>query len=76
MPDTSYIVTILIQERDRLNTAIAALQGPKRRGRPPKSAIAAAAPAGRRRARTAKERKAQSARMKAYWAARKKAEKK
>jgi hypothetical protein len=41
---TEHIVTLLIQERDRLNRAIEALQGPmKRRGRPPKSALAVAA---------------------------------
>jgi hypothetical protein len=35
---TEHILTLLIQERDRLNRAIEALQGPaKRRGRPPKS---------------------------------------
>jgi hypothetical protein len=36
---TEHIVVLLIQERDRLNRAIEALQGPiKRRGRPPKNA--------------------------------------
>jgi hypothetical protein len=34
---TEHILVFLIQERDRLNRAIEALQGPmKRRGRPPK----------------------------------------
>ena len=34
---TEHIVSLLIQERDKLNRAIEALQGPiKRRGRPPK----------------------------------------
>jgi hypothetical protein len=41
-----HIVTLLIQERDRLNRAIEALQGPaKRRGRPPKDPLAAASEA-------------------------------
>ena len=36
--ETSQIVALLVAERDRLNRAIEALQGPtKRRGRPPKN---------------------------------------
>lgn len=40
---TEHIIALLIQERDKLNRAIEALQGhsgtaPKRRGRPPKTA--------------------------------------
>jgi len=36
---SEHILALLIQERDRLNRAIEALQGPaKRRGRPPKNA--------------------------------------
>jgi hypothetical protein len=77
---TEHIVTLLIQERDRLNRAIEALQGPvKRRGRPPKNATVtsnpAVAPLGTRKKRTftAEQRKAQAKRMKAYWAAKKKA---
>ena len=75
---TEHIVALLVAERDRLNRAIEALQGPvKRRGRPPKNAIGAvaAAPAARkakRKGRTAAQRKAQSEKMKAYWANRKK----
>jgi hypothetical protein len=75
---TEQIVALLVAERDRLNRAIEALQGPiKRRGRPPKSAVAAmaAAPAaakGKRKRRSAAQRKAQSEKMKAYWANRKK----
>lgn len=75
---TEQIVSLLIAERDRLNKAIEALQGPvKRRGRPPGSqsaaASTAAAPARRkRRGMSAAERKAQSERMKAFWAARRK----
>jgi hypothetical protein len=78
-----HIVALLIQERDKLNRAIEALQGPaKRRGRPPKNPTAAlgpvAAPPVKRKAtkRTAAQGKAQSERMKAYWAAKRKAAKK
>jgi hypothetical protein len=72
------IIGILIAERDRLTRAIEALQGPtKRRGRPPKNPLVAAVatPGNRRRSRTAAQRKAQSEKMKKYWAQRKKAEK-
>jgi hypothetical protein len=76
---TEYILALLVAERDKLNRAIEALQGPaKRRGRPPKNPAAALvpaqAPAGRkaRKLRTAAQRKAQAERMKAYWAKRKK----
>src|SRR5260370_10182811 len=76
---TEHIVALLVAERDKLNRAIEALQGPlKRRGRPPKNPLAAAASAGTktRRHRTAAQRKAQAKRMRAYWAKRKKQEKK
>jgi hypothetical protein len=75
--DTQQIVALLIAERDRLNTAIEALQGPtKKRGRPPKNALTAVArPAARKYKRSAAQRKAHAERMKAYWAKRKKAEK-
>lgn len=78
---TEQIVSLLVAERDRLNRAIEVLQGPtKRRGRPPKDLAAVVAqttePApstnGRRSGMTAAARKAQSQRMKAYWAKRKK----
>jgi hypothetical protein len=76
---TDQIVALLVAERDRLTRAIEALQGPtKRRGRPPKNPMAAAetsapaATAGKRKGRTAAQRKAQAERMRAYWAARKK----
>jgi hypothetical protein len=72
---TEHIVALLTEERDRLSRAIEALQGAvKRRGRPPKSSVAsvAAAPARKRKARSAAQRKAQSEKMKAYWAQRKK----
>jgi hypothetical protein len=76
---TEHILALLIQERDKLNRAIEALQGTKRRGRPPKSPFALVAPAdnGQRKPRTftAVQRKKQTARMKAYWAAKKKATK-
>jgi len=71
---TEHIVALLVAERDRLNRAIEALQGPmKRRGRPPKnpdSAVLGAAPARQRKGMSAAARKAQSARMKEYWAKR------
>jgi len=77
-----HIVALLIQERDRLNRAIEALQGPtKRRGRPPTnplSVVTAVPPqangavARKKRTFTAEQRQAQAKRMKAYWAAKKK----
>ena len=59
------IIALLTSERDRLNSALEALQGPtKRRGRPPKSA----APVEKKsRRRTAAQKRAQSKRMKEYW---------
>ena len=74
---TDQIVALLIAERDKLNSAIAALQGAvKRRGRPPKNAAAITASvlpaAKKRRGMSAAMRKAQGERMKAYWARRKK----
>src|ERR1700723_3513100 len=79
---TEYILALLIAERDKLNSAIEALQGPtKRRGRPPKNSLAAALTAPepvqpakkKHRKFTAAQRKQQAERMKAYWAAKKKA---
>ena len=73
---SEHIIALLVAERDRLNRAIEALQGPaKRRGRPPKNPLVdgATAPAKKgRRKFTAAQRKAQAVRMKAYWAKRKK----
>lgn len=74
---TEQIVALLVAERDRLNQAIEALQGPRRRGRPPRDMNAASSQAGgqaprRRRVFDAAQRKAQSERMKAYWAAKRK----
>jgi len=72
------IVAILVAERDRLNRAIEALQGPmRRRGRPPKNPlISPLVPAVKqRKGRTPEQKKAQSEKMKKYWALRKKQEK-
>lgn len=80
---TEHIVALLIAERDKLNRAIEVLQGPTKRGRPPKNPITAASPAfpepsqpakKQRRKFTAAQRKQQAERMKAYWAGKKKAE--
>lgn len=75
---TAVILSLLVAERDRLNTAIAALQGGvRRRGRPPKNETAIGiAPVRKRRGMSAAARKAQSERMKARWAARRRAAKK
>ena len=83
---THEILSLLVAERDKLNKAIDALQGPtKRRGRPPKNSLANA-PAWvtgqpdkterkkHSRKFTAAQRKEQSQRAKAYWAAKKKSE--
>jgi hypothetical protein len=73
------ILSVLIEERDRLNRAIDALQGTRRRGRPPGSTSAVKAAGGvKRRGRkkmSAEARKAVSERMKRYWAARRKGKK-
>jgi hypothetical protein len=70
---TEHIIALLVAERDKLNRAIEALRGivGKRRGRPP---LAAAAPPAKKRrgGMSAAARKAQSQRMKAYWAAKQK----
>jgi hypothetical protein len=88
---TDHIVSLLVAERDKLSRAIEALQGPaKRRGRPPKLASLDESPSVSRRVPsnappltnqrkkrtfTAAQRKEQAARMKAYWAAKRKAAK-
>lgn len=77
---TANILALLIAERDKLNNAIEALSGPKRRGRPPGTqnsasiSAEAASPAVSRKGRTftAAQRKAFGERMKAYWAKRRK----
>jgi hypothetical protein len=79
---TEHILALLIQERDKLNRAIELLQGPKRRGRPPKDQGAGVfhTPHSSQAVKPKKtvnwtpaRRKAQAARMKAFWAAKKKA---
>jgi hypothetical protein len=87
---TDHILTLLITERDKLNAAIDALQGPtKRRGRPPRSKNAPPdwvtsngvavtepeKPARKKRMFTAAQRKKQALAMKKYWAAKKKVDK-
>jgi hypothetical protein len=75
-----HIIALLVAERDKLTRAIEALQSPlKRRGRPPKNPLAAIAapspalaPTKKRGGMTASARKAQSQRMKAYSAKRRK----
>jgi hypothetical protein len=78
---TEQILALLVAERDKLNRAIEALQGPtKRRGRPPKNPLTAAtstaAPAPKKHGRrfSAAQRKAASERMRQRWAAKRKAE--
>jgi hypothetical protein len=70
---TEQIVALLIAERNRLDAAIQALQGPvKRRGRPPKASaptVLAAAPAKGKRTLSAAGRKAIADAAKKRWAA-------
>ena len=77
---TEHILALLVAERDKLNRAIEALQPAKRMGRPPKNPLAASAAPMKRSAQKSAAQiardKAASARMKAYWAKRKKAPKK
>jgi len=70
------VLALLIEERDKLTRAIEALQGPtSRRGRPSKNAsaigagIATPATPRKRRGMSPAARRAASARMRAYWAA-------
>lgn len=76
--NTEHILALLISERDKLNRAIEALGTPvKRRGRPPKNPLTVALTgpahtATKRNRLSPAKRKAQSERMKAYWAKRKK----
>jgi hypothetical protein len=74
--DIQNILSDLKRERDRLNSAIAALEGsgPRRRGRPAGSGAASKASAGgkrRRRHMSAAARKRISEMMKQRWAERK-----
>jgi len=86
---TDHILALLIAERDKLNRAIEALQGPtKRRGRPAKSGWTfytpysrntgveptTATPKRRKRRFSAAQREAAAERMRQRWAAKKKAE--
>jgi hypothetical protein len=70
---TDHIIALLIAERDKLNVAIEALQGTKRRGRPANiergGSVSSGAP--KRSVWSAARKKAQAARMKAYWSKRK-----
>lgn len=78
---TGNVLSLLIAERDRLNQAIEILQGgtaaaaPKRRGRPPGSKNKTAKAAKKRGDMSDAARKAVSARMKKYWAQRRKEKK-
>jgi hypothetical protein len=77
--ETEHILTLLVHERDKLNRVIDILQGTKQRGLPPKNAvpIIVSSENGGKKTRTfsTAQRKKQAARMKAYWAAKKKSEK-
>ena len=78
MMPTEHILALLIQERDKLNRAIDALQGPaKRPGRPAVSVSAdgVAETPKKKRTFSAAQRKKQAERMKAYWAAKRKSAK-
>jgi hypothetical protein len=70
---TEHILALLIAERDRLTRAIDALEGGRRGGSPkaPSTAPQASTRKPRRR-RSAAQRKAQSERMKNFWAQRRK----
>jgi hypothetical protein len=72
---TDQILELLIQERNRLNRAIEALQSPARRGgRGRGSAISTDGVVSRRgHGMSLLARKAQSRRMKAYWVTKRKA---
>jgi hypothetical protein len=82
--EISQIVALLVSERDRLNSAIEALEGATtRNGRPPKNAApqedridsettAAPAPRKKRRKFSAAQRQAASERMRKRWAAKRK----
>jgi hypothetical protein len=76
---TERIIALLIAERDKLNRAIEALQGPTTRKEKPRSSTATAGstepaqPARKKRRFTAAQRKQQAERMRAFWAVKKKA---
>ncbi len=66
------VLQLLIEERDRLNEAIAVLGGPRRRGRPAGAPKKAAKKKRGRPPMTVVQREAVSKRMKAIWAKRRK----
>ena len=70
---TDHILALLIAERDKLNQAIEALQGPTtRRGRPPKNtSIAAVSEPTGRKPRSAATRKRMAAAQRKRWTAKK-----
>ena len=73
---TADILRALVAERDRINQAIAVLQGTvRRRGRPPgsKNTTKGTKKARKKRPISPAAKKRQSERMKAYWASRRKA---
>ena len=69
------VLALLIEERDRLNEAIAVLGGPRRRGRPTGAPKKAAKKAAKGKEWSPAERQAASERMKKHWAKRKRAAK-
>jgi hypothetical protein len=72
---TIEILRLLISERDKLNRAIAALQGASKTASSSEDGEGSASGKGRRRyTRTLAQRQAQAEKMRQYWAARKKAE--
>jgi hypothetical protein len=79
--EITQIVALLVEERDRLTSAIEALQGPRKRiGRPPKNPLATVIPTAvpapakkKRRKFSAAQREAAAERMRQRWAAKKKA---
>ena len=71
------VLEMLIAERNKIDVAIAALQGRRRRGRPPGSGTKAVKAVKRGRPKmSAAQRKAASTWMKRYWAQRRKGTKK
>ncbi len=71
------VLELLIAERDRLDQAIAVLEGPRRRDRPPGSGKKVAAKKeGKRSRMSAESRTRLSEGMKKIWAARRRAAKK
>ena len=70
------ILAVLVAERDKLDRAIAALQGRGKRGRPPGRRGPGRPAKKRGRGMSAAARKAASERMKTYWAARRKEKRK